>query len=548
MDIVLGLDFGTDSARALAIRPDSETVGEGIALYSRWREWRYSDPGAHRFRQHPQDYVDAMTGAVWAALSQMTPEQRESVRAIGVDATGSTVCPVDRAGTLLSLTDDFRENPNAMFHLWKDHTAVVEADEIDRAFSGWPGGDYTRFQGKYSSEWFWSKALHTARIDPRVRDAAWSWVELADWIPALLTGRTKPESMYRCACAAGHKALWHSNFGGLPARECLASLHPHLAEIADRYAAAPGMATDRVGTLLPRWRDEWGLPDSVIVSGSSLDAHAGAVGAGIRPGTLVKVIGTSTVDMAVVAAKTVEGKPIRTVCGLAENSILPGYIGLEAGQAAFGDMFAWFRGLLMWGVRLAVTDEAARAEIQDGLLARLDADLPDDGVSMDMTALDWFNGRRYPDNDDSLRSAITGLSLGADAPGIYRALVFAAVNGSRAVVEGILGAGIELQDVIAVGGITHKSPYVMQLMADALNRTVRVSASKQTCALGAAMYAAVAAGLHPNLAAAQEQMGAGFSKTYRPDPARCALIETQYRRYLRLSAAIEALHREEGRA
>jgi L-ribulokinase len=548
MDIVLGLDFGTDSARALAVRTDGGTIGEGTALYPRWREGRYSDPGAQRFRQHPLDYADAMTRAVKDALAPLAPGERAAIRAVGVDATGSTVCPVDRDGMPLSLTDGFAENPNAMFHLWKDHTATAEASEVDRAFSNWPGGDYTRFQGKYSSEWLWAKALRTARIDPAVRAAAWSWVELADWIPALLTGRTKPESMYRCACAAGHKALWHSDFGGLPARECLASLHPHLAEIADRYAAAPGMATDRVGTLLPRWRDEWGLPDDVIISGSSLDAHAGAVGAGIGPGTLVKVIGTSTVDMAVVAAKTVEGKALRTVCGLAQNSILPGYIGLEAGQAAFGDMFAWFRGLLMWGVRLAEKDEAARAALQDGLLAQLEAELPGEDVPMDLTALDWFNGRRYPDNDDGIRSAIAGLSLGADAPSLYRALVLSAVNGSRAVVEGITGAGIELRDVIAVGGIPHKSPYVVQLMADSLNRTVRVSASKQTCALGAAMYAAVAAGLHPDLAAAQGRMGAGFSKIYQPDPARRARIDAQYVRYQNLAEAVNTLRQEEVRS
>jgi len=544
MDILLGLDFGTDSVRALAVRSDGATVGEGSALYPRWHEGRYSDPGAQRFRQHPLDYLDAMIRAVKEALALLTPEERSGVRAVGVDATGSTVCPVDGDGTPLSLTEGFEENPNAMFHLWKDHTAIAEAREVNDAFSRWPGCDYTRFQGKYSSEWLWSKALRTARTDPEVLAAAQSWVELADWIPAILTGRTRPESMYHCSCAAGHKALWHSEFGGLPARACLQSLHPHLAEVAGRYAAAPGMATDRVGTLSPRWRDEWGLPDGVIVSGSSLDAHAGAVGAGIRPGTLVKVIGTSTVDMAVMRPEEVGGKALRTVCGLAENSILPGYTGLEAGQSAFGDVFAWFRDLLMWGVRLAEPDEAARIRIRDSLLARLDAELPDDGAPMDLTALDWFNGRRYPDNDDSLRGAISGLSLGVDAPRLYRALVFAAVNGSRAVVEGIAGAGIELRDVIAVGGVAHKSPYVMQLMADALNRTVRVSGSGQACALGAAMYAAVAAGLHPDLFAAQQRMGAGFSKVYRPDPARRAQIDAQYGRYLRLAGAIDALHRE----
>lgn len=547
MDIVMGLDFGTDSVRALAVRLDGRTAGEGTALYPRWREGRYSDPGAQRFRQHPSDYLEAMTLSVREALSRLTDEERASIRAIGVDATGSTVCPVDRDGTPLSLKEGFRENPNAMFHLWKDHTAVVEAKEVDEAFSRWPGGDYTRFQGKYSSEWLWSKALRTARVDAGVREAAWSWVEMADWIPAVLTGRTQPETMYRCFCASGHKALWHSDFGGLPARECLAALHPHLAEIAARYRKTPGMATDRVGPLLSRWQAEWGLPDGVIVSGSSLDAHAGAVGAGIRPGTLVKVIGTSTVDMAVVRPGEVEGKALRTVCGLAQNSILPGYIGLEAGQSAFGDMFAWFRNLLMWGVRLVEGDETARDRLQDTLLARLEAELPGDDVPMDLTALDWFNGRRYPDNDDSLRSAIAGLSLGSDAPGVYRALVFAAVNGSRAVVEGITGAGIDLRDVIAVGGIAHKSPYVMQLMADVLNRTVRVCASRQTCALGAAMYAAVAAGLHGDLFAAQTRMGAGFSKTYQPDPARRAQVEAQYQRYQRLAGAIDALGRKEAR-
>lgn len=544
MDIVLGLDFGTDSVRALAVRADGGIVGEGTALYPRWREGRYSDPGAQRFRQHPLDYMDAMTRAVKEALAPLTPGQRANIRAVGVDATGSTVCPVDRDGTPLSLTGGLEANPNAMFHLWKDHTATAEANEIDRVFSSWPGGDYTRFQGKYSSEWLWAKALRAVRIDPSVRASAWSWVELADWIPALLTGRTKPETMYRCACAAGHKALWHSSFGGLPARECLASLHPHLAEIADHYATAPGMATDRVGMLLPHWRDEWGLPDGLIVSGSSLDAHAGAVGAGIGPGTLVKVIGTSTVDLAVVHPGEVEGKALRTVCGLAQNSILPGYIGLEAGQAAFGDAFAWFRSLLMWGVRLAEKDEAARAAIQDGLLARLEAELPGDDVPMDLTALDWFNGRRYPDNDDGIRSAIAGLSLGTDAPRLYRALVFSAVNGSRAVAEGIIGAGIELTNVIAVGGIAHKSPYMVQLMADSLNRTVQVSASKQTCALGAAMYAAVAAGLHRDLAAAQSRMGVGFSRTYRPNFARQGMIDAQYVRYQSLAEAINALSRK----
>ena len=302
------------------------------------------------FRQHPLDYAESMTRAVRAAVGALSPEALLCVRAIGVDATGSTVCPVGKEGRPLSLREEFSENPDAMFHLWKDHAAAAEAREINEVFAAWGGDDYTRFQGQYSSEWMWAKALRAVRRDARIRREAASWVELADWIPALLTGRTDPDTMYRCFCAAGHKALWHSAFGGLPARECLERLDPALAGTAARYAAVPGLSTDRVGTLSEEWRARFGLPEGVIVGGSSLDAHAGAVGAGVAPGTLVKVIGTSTVDMAVVDERQIEGKSLKTVCGLAQNSILPGYIGLEAGQSAFGDVFAWFRRLLMWAV------------------------------------------------------------------------------------------------------------------------------------------------------------------------------------------------------
>lgn len=542
MDLVMGLDFGTDSVRAVAVdAATGRAEGEGLCFYPRWREQRYCDANSQVFRQHPLDYVESMTSAVRAAVGALAPEKLAAVRAVAVDATGSTVCPVGRDGRPLSLRPEFSGNPDAMFHLWKDHSAAAEAREINEVFTSWGGDDYTRYQGQYSSEWMWAKALRTVRRDADIRREAISWVELADWIPALLTGRIDPDTMYRCFCAAGHKALWHSAFGGLPARECLAKLDPALAEVAAHYAAVPGMSTDRVGPLTDEWRGLLGLPPGVIVGGSSLDAHAGAVGAGVAPGTLVKVIGTSTVDMAVVGEAEIEGKSLRTVCGLAQNSILPGYIGLEAGQSAFGDVFAWFRRLLMWAVDDSqALAPAARDALFDRLLARLEEAMPPDDVPFDVVALDWFNGRRYPDNDDSLHSAVMGLSLGTDAPRLYRALVLAAVFGARAVVEGIAGAGIELRDVIAVGGIAQKSPYVMQLMADALGRVLRVSQSKQTCALGAAMYAAVAAGLHPDLLAAQKRMGSGFSREYRPDPARRALLEPLYGEYRRLAVLTDA--------
>ncbi|HSK69836.1 MAG TPA: ribulokinase, partial [Candidatus Limnocylindria bacterium] len=375
MRLVIGLDFGTDSVRALVADALSGAVaGECVAPYPRWGRGEYCDPGAQVFRQHPLDYMESMTLAVRGALDGLSAEDRARVAAIGFDATGATVCPVDRDGTPLSLLEGFEDNPDAMFHLWKDHSALEEAADIHRAFLAWPERDYTRYQGEYSAEWFWSKALHAARKDPSVRDAAYSWVELTDWAPALLCGRTDPATMYRCFSSAGHKALWHSALGGLPSGECLRTIDPYLAEVAARYAPRPGLSTDRVGMLSAEWKERLGLSGDVVVGGSSLDAHAGAVGAGIRPGMLVKVIGTSSVDLAAVREEDLPDRNLSHLFGLAQNAILPGFLGLESGQCAFGDVFAWLRGLLGWV--LDDSDAVAleiRAALNEGMLSRLEA-------------------------------------------------------------------------------------------------------------------------------------------------------------------------------
>lgn len=371
--------------------------------------------------------------------------------------------------------------------------------------------------------------------DPRIRDAAATWVELADWIPNLLAGRHEPAQLYRCACAAGHKALWNTRFGGLPDAACLTSLDPYLAKVAATYPAAPGMSTDAVGELTAEWCERFGLPAGVIVSGSSLDAHAGAVGAGIRPRTLVTVIGTSTVDMAVASDAELAGKPTDSACGMAQNSILPGYWGLEAGQAAFGDIFAWFGKLLSWPVEHsdALTGEQKRL-VTDNLIGRLQDGIRAGDDSADLVVLDWFNGRRYP-NNDNIRSAAMGLSLGTEAPDLLRAMILGAVMGSRAIFDSFGRAGIAFDRVIAVGGIAQKSPYVMQTMADALNRTVLVSNAQQACALGAAMYAAVATGCHADLATAQQHMNTGFACEYVPDRKRHDALENYCAQYRRLA-------------
>ncbi len=549
MEILIGMDFGSDSVRAIAVdAADGRTLAENVGVFTRWKQKDYCDANRQIFRQHPSDYLEAMTKAVRGVADQLSEEQRQAVKAIGTDATGSTVCPLDREGIPLALLPEFSKNPNAMFYLWKDHSASEEAREINATFAAYPKYDYQKYQGIYSAEWFWAKILHGSREDPAVACRAYTWAELADWIPALLTGKTKPEEMYRCACAAGHKALWNSHFGGMPEAECLQQLDSVLRAVAATYPAKPGMATDVVGKLLPVWSRKFHLPENVLVSGSSLDAHAGAVGAGIKPRTLIKVIGTSTVDMAVAKESDIDGKPIQGTCGLAENSILPGYIGIEAGQAAFGDIFAWFQNLLSWPLENnADIPQPVQQKIVDGLLDKLEETLGKTKDTQDMVMLDWFNGRRYPNNDDNIRSAAIGFSLGSNAPDLYRALVKGAVMGSKAIFDSLQGAGVEVDRVIAVGGIAQKSDYIMQLLADALNRNVLVAKTHQTCALGAAMYAAVAAGCYPDLLKAQRYMNTGYTREYRPNQERYNELEGFYRKYLRLAGMTNQWYRETGK-
>lgn len=546
---VIGVDFGTDSARALVMDlTKGETCGMAESGYPRWLAGAYQDPAAHRFRHHPADYLEAFVDCVNRALAEAGPGVWELVRGLAVDATGSTPAPVNGEGTPLALLPEFWENPNAMFCLWKDHTAVGEAREINRALSAWEGQDYTRYQGTYASEWYWAKILHARRTAPAVAAAAPGWVELCDWIPALLTGRIAPEATARCACAAGHKALWHSAWGGLPDRRCLASLDPYLGIVHDHYGGPPILAGEPVGRLRSDWARTLGLPEGIRIAAGSLDAHAGAVGAGIRPDTMVVNIGTSTVNLLVSEAAALAGKDLRSVCGQAEDSILPGLVGIETSQAAFGDLFAWLRDLMLWPVEVILMDSdcvdpATRAtihrELREGLLPHLAEAAADSPLAATPMALDWFNGRRYPRINESLQGAISGLSLGTTAPDLYQALALGAVFGQKRILDSLQAAGLRIDLVIAVGGIPHKAPKIMQLLADVLDIPIRVSETVQAAARGAAIYAAVGVGAAPSFAAAQARYCEGIRRTYAPDPARGPLLDRAYRAYLALGAFME---------
>jgi len=551
-DAVIGIDYGTDSVRTLIIdAADGTEVSTAVEYYPRWGKGLYCDPASNRFRQHPLDYLEGLEHTVRAAVAAAPAGVAERIRGISVDTTGSTPVAVDSAGTPLALIPGFEEEPDAMFVLWKDHTAVDEAGEINRVAKSWGGTDYTKYEGGvYSSEWFWAKLLHILRTNPRVRQAAFSWVEHCDWIPGVLTGNTNPHSLKRSRCAAGHKAMWHENFSGLPSEEFLITLDPMLAGLRARLYTETHTSDVVAGTLTREWAARLGLPPEVRVGVGAFDAHMGAIGGEIRPYVLTKIMGTSTCDMIVVPNEEMGQKLIRGICGQVDGSIIPGMLGMEAGQSAFGDVYAWFKDVLLWPVReiigsstllepqlrARIVDEAEERIINALSAAAAELPLEESGV----LAVDWLNGRRTPDANQLLKGAITGLNLGSDAPKIFRALVEATAFGARMIVDRFREEGVRIDGVIALGGVAKKSSFIMQTVADVMGMTIAVPRSEQTCALGAAMCAAAAAGLYSTIDKAKKAMGSGFEREYAPDAARHQQYDGLYARYKRLGAFIES--------
>ena len=543
---VIGLDFGSDSVRALVVNTATgEELASGVSYYKRWMEGKYSIPSISQFRHHPQDYLDSMTEAVKIALAECGEEVRENVVGIGVDTTGSTPCAVNEKGVALALLDEFKENPNAMFILWKDHTAVQEAAEINERARSWGGVDYTKYEGGvYSSEWFWAKILHILRKDEEVRKAAFSWVELCDWIPAVLTGNTDPLTMKRSRCAAGHKAMWHEEWGGLPSEEFLVGLDPLLAGLRDRLYEKTYTSDEKAGNLTAEWAEKLGLPEGIAVAVGAFDAHMGAVGAGITEKTIVKIMGTSTCDIMIAPYEVIDNKLIRGICGQVDGSVMPGVVGLEAGQSGFGDVYAWFRNVLSWPLEsilpeLEGIDDELKEKIAEETRQKILVKLTEEAVKLDMEetgllALDWLNGRRTPFADQTLKGAIIGLNLGTTAPAIFRALVEATAFGARAINDQFINEGVPIEQVIATGGISQKNEFVMQVTADVLNMPIKVAASEQTCALGAGIFAAVAAGIYDTIEEGIEKMATGYSRTYYPDEERAKKYQVLYEKYLKL--------------
>ena len=542
MKYVIGLDYGSDSARAVIVNAETgEEMASSVKYYPRWMEGKYCIPTANQYRQHPQDYIDVLEYTVKDALSKCPAGTGEQVVGIAFDTTGSTPVFTDKAGTPLALLPEFAENPNAMFVLWKDHTAIKEAQEINDLCAKWDI-DYSSYEGGiYSSEWFWAKALHVLRSDEKVRNAAYSIVEHCDWLPGLLVGKTNPHEICRSRCASGHNAMWLEQWGGLPAEEFLVALDPLLAGYRDRLYTSTCPSDKKTGELTEEWAARLGLTTKVAVAVGAFDCHMGAVGAEVKPGALVRVIGTSTCDIMVSSYDEMGSKLIPGICGQVDGSVIPGMVGLEAGQSAFGDVYAWFKNVVAWPVvnilaKTTLVDEATKQKLIDETMDQIIPALSIEAAKVPVSestvlATDWMNGRRTPDANQLVKGTITGLNLGSSAPLIFRALVEATAYGSKAIVDRFIESGVVINEIIGIGGIALKSPFVMQTLADVLNMPIKVAKAEQACAFGTSMFAAVVAGVYEKVEDAQAAMGMGFAQEYYPNAENHKIYSELYKNY-----------------
>ena len=522
---VVGVDFGTNSARAVVVDcADGRVLGTAVSGYpSGERGVLLDERDPHLARQHPGDYLEALRASTRGALDAAAREpgfSRERVVGIGTDTTGSTPLPVDAACRPLALDPCWRDHPAAQAWLWKDHTAADEAEAITETARRHAPKYLAPIGGTYSSEWFWSKIWNCLKVAPDVFDAAASWVELADYVPAVLAGVTDPRDVRRCVCAAGHKAMYAAAWGGLPDRAFLARLDPRLADLRDRLYEHASPADRPAGRLSASWAAAFGLREGIPVAMGGFDAHYGAVGAGIRTGTFVKIIGTSTCDCAI-APSGAALPDIPGICGIVDGSIMPGYYGIEAGQSAVGDLLQWWVAEVCHGdesLHLELSAEAARlAPGEAGLLA-----------------LDWNNGNRTILVDPRLTGLLVGQTLHTTRADVYRALIEATAFGARAIVERLVEGGVPIERVVCCGGIAEKNDLFMQIYADVLGRPMLIAGSSQAPALGAAISAAVAAGVHRGFEAAQERMTSLAAKRFAPVPAAVAVYDELYGLYREL--------------
>ncbi|NGM72933.1 ribulokinase [Sphingobacterium sp. SGL-16] len=537
---VIGVDFGSDSVRAILVdATNGQELASRVSYYPRWKKGLYCNPGTNQFRQHPLDYLETIEEVIKGCLSDVEAQTANLVVGISVDTTGSTPVAVNREGKPLAMTPEFAENPNAMFVLWKDHTSIKEASEINQHATKYKT-DYLKYVGGvYSSEWFWAKMLHILRVDEKVQRAAYTWVEHCDWIPFELTGGKDVTQLKRGVCAAGHKGLWAEEFNGYPPNEFFTALDPLLKDQVQRLGTQTYTSDQVVGNLSSEWAEKLGLSTNVVVGVGAFDCHMGAVGGEIEPYYLSKIVGTSTCDILVTPEKL--DFTLKGICGQVNGSVIPNMVGLEAGQSAFGDAYAWFKNILMWPLQhIYELEESMLQGIESTLLLKLSEKaneiVPDVKHPL---AVDWLNGRRTPFANQNLKASILDLNLASDTISLFRAIVESTCFGARKIAECFVEQGVPVKGIIAMGGIPKKSPFIMQMMADILNMPIKVHKSDQTCALGAAMFAAVAANVYSNVGEAMAKMGHGFEQTYYPNSEVVGIYQKRYERYIAAGDVLE---------
>jgi L-ribulokinase len=530
----IGLDYGTNSVRTLIVNvANGREVASAVWSYEHGTQGVILSRDPNLARQHPADYVTGAEVTIKKALALAKRAVRgfapDQIIGIGVDTTGSTPLPVDRNGRPLAFDRRFAKNPAAMAWLWKDHTGVAEAGEITALARKIRPQYLAMCGGTYSSEWFFSKILHCLRTSPEVFDAAWLWVECADWVPAMLTGTEAPDKLTIGICSAGHKGMFNDAWGGYPDAEFLAQLDPKLGELRSRLRPKADSIDRAVGGLTAEWAKHTGLPAGLPVAVGAFDAHLGGVGSGIAPGTLVKIIGTSTCDMMVVPLGE-KLADIPGLCGIVPGSILPGYYGLEAGQSAVGDIFNWFVNYIQPLGKKAGSHEAlsaAAAKVAPG--------------ESGLLALDWNNGNRTVLVDQRLTGLLLGQTLYTTPAEIYRALIEATAFGALTIINRFEEYGVKVEQIVNCGGIAEKNPLVMQIYADVTGRPIKISRSGQTCALGAAIAGAVvagkAAGGYANYSDAQKAMTGLKTRVFQPNPAAHAVYKELYSLYRKLHDA-----------
>jgi L-ribulokinase len=547
-EYTIGLDYGTNSVRALIVDvANGDEIASAVWNYAHGTQGVILARDPNLARQHPADYVNGaeitIKEALAAAKKSVKGFSATQVIGIGVDTTGSTPLPVDANGQPLALSKKFADNPAAMAWLWKDHTSVNEATEITALAKKMRPQFLAKCGGVYSSEWFWSKILKCLRVAPEVFNAAHSWIELADFVPAELTGTLAPEKFIAGVCAAGHKAMWSESWGGYPDAGFLSKLNPKLAQLRSRLTPRVYSIDKSVGGLTAAWAEKTGLTAGIPVAVGAFDAHLGAVGSGVAPGTLVKIIGTSTCDIAI-APNTKKLADVPGLCGIVDGSVLPGFFGLEAGQSAVGDLFNWLVNYIEPGAPSIARHESAKSSVLPSNARRsaTHADLDTAAEKLKpgesgLLALDWNNGNRTILVDQKLTGLLIGQTLYTTPAEIYRALVEATAFGALTIINRFEEFGVKISSVVNCGGIADKSALTMQIYADVTGRPMKVSRSAQTCALGSAIAAAVVAGAHKNFAAAQKAMTGLKPKVYKPNPKAHATYKELYALYKQLHDA-----------